>query len=439
MRLSLLFLTLFFSLPSFSEELSEEDIEELKSSVVVIEAYYKELPYERTLGSGVLIFPTEVATAYHVVEDTPDLIVVTFNQGEENEKSVEAFLDKEQDYIDVAILKLESKVDIPYLELGSVRDFNLEAKTPLIALRYSEEQIEISPGHISHVENIKDLIYEYNTTIEASNGWSGAPVISPDRKVLGILNSIDKKDGTANASLIDYVQILRGEETIEDIEQVLVDKEVPQAWTNRGELALFNSSYKEAFFYIQKASNLGDILAKAYLMIFYEYGMPELYSSFSVTDESWQEFLSSPGELIHRDKKRAHQLREEVLEGANEVELLKVLLFLTLALKSHTHVSSFSKRIGEIITGDLRSSKIIDAIFYENGLEVEVDVTQAKKLYREFLEEFFELENQDVPWPQNFAEFRAFVEDSDLIINKDESYENLKYFLDFLPRFFNQE
>ncbi len=176
--------------------------------------------YVRAFGSGVILDSFHVLTAYHVVEDATNIFVTLINDGKEDTtlKASVLYYDKKTD---VAILKVETplklKFPVPYsirrtgtLPLGS---YVFTLGYPLIHAGMGTS-IKFQDGRISSKVGYEGDPSQYQTTIPAAPGFSGAPVFDESGYLVGILtakhelaeNASYAVKSTAFLSLIDLLE-----------------------------------------------------------------------------------------------------------------------------------------------------------------------------------------------------------------------------------------
>ena len=480
MKLLILF-CLFFSFSSFSElRLSEKEEKELKEATVLIQS--SNIPYVidplRADGTGFLISSNEIATVAHNFFSLTRFgsITVTFNPGEKNEMKIKASLKQEDTIADIAILELEKKVDIRPLTLEKVENVNWKEYPEIAIPRYPEykssygkviddfryptfldpEAYDWELYNIEGVGPIENFILDflfpetwvyYNllSTVSVESGTSGAPLYHvKTKKVIGIV--VSKLSNNPEVHLIaqDFsnVAIVTGavysnhminfrKNGDANIDRDLLEKGLPVAITAKAGEHFLNKNYEESFPAFKKAAELGDVRAKAGLMLSYEYGfgVPKNEAeALKLQNEILKDTLlqSSPGEI---------QSLSGFYEARGDIEKSLVLF---------EKMEMFAEH------------KLWIAIFHEAGLELEKDLERARELYEkaivamgglEVLKEYRRLLSSE-NFPSTFLEAYAFLyfyldnkpqqffEDAQSLIIEDfefhtkEDFKNLERYID---------
>ena len=415
--LAFLFL-LVFSL-STKARLSGAQIDELKKSIVFIDTSTKEFDYG---GTGFFISPFLLATNYHIVKDLEPAKVV-FNKGEKNERHLKAKVKAVSIWTDLAILELEEKTEVPYLELGSAKDLIFNESAPLVSLGYPDRAFKKALGYavlLQYFFREKDQkeYYKLFTSIQSDYGASGSPLISLETgKVLGIIRD-GHLDGTAEAILVDHLKNLKDKGTT-NIEQDLISQKVPAVFTKQGLFHFWDGQFQKAFSSFNKASKLKDPIAQIWLMPFYHYGIDELYFRYTkkMSEEfgnslDYEAFLKDYYEKnfieIKKDPSQVAQIKEEVFKHAHYSTLILLFDMFVEFNELDQALSVLEKGVEK----GFSNLTVMAAIFYEKGIGVKPDLDKAHRLYRKVLDRILRLENyKDVKesFPQSFLEFYEFV------------------------------
>jgi len=144
-------------------------------------------------GSGFLIDPKGIiVTAYHVVEDA-DVLEITLNDGRK-------FTSK--DFVsdpktDLAIVRIEAKGDLPYLQLGDSNDMEIGDRVLAVGAPFGLTG-SVTAGIISakqrslHVNTVEDFL---QTDAAINPGNSGGPLVNLEGKVIGMNSAIKSRNG----------------------------------------------------------------------------------------------------------------------------------------------------------------------------------------------------------------------------------------------------
>ncbi len=186
-----------WSVPANGQSVSEV-FRDVRDAVVVVHTTETEYPLMSIMapvsvsatGSGVLISPTEVLTAAHVVQ-AANQVIVEFPSGREVRATVEA----SKVTHDVALLRLEEPATVPPLRVGdsdlmSVGDPVFVVGAPL------GESHTLTVGHVSARRSVPGLLFgtsevEFLQTDAAINpGNSGGPMFNMAGEIVGIVSHI---------------------------------------------------------------------------------------------------------------------------------------------------------------------------------------------------------------------------------------------------------
>ena len=273
-----LFLTFLLLISPLTYALSDKEKEALSGAVVSVEVYNG-----GSIGTGFLISSTEVVTNYHVVNfleipnffnlpNIPDDFEITI--AHKKGLKIKAEVKKANESSDLAILELETPIKPPYLELGSLDEIK---KNQSVFVLGKGDEFQPLYGEVFDIYK-QDLgsyrnHYNINSTLPITQGFSGSPLLSLDTgRVIGVVNQsgFDKK--TSNAILVDHVKKLRETGNDANIDEELIEKEIPFALTAKGVEYYNNEEYNKALPFFNQAS-FSDHRAKAYLMLMYQEGL----------------------------------------------------------------------------------------------------------------------------------------------------------------------
>jgi len=142
----------------------------------------------RNLGSGLLVSPNGyIVTNQHVVERAAKLkIKVTLANG----KETEAVLLRDDDLMDLALIKIESQEPLPYLSLDQLSP-NLLGQTVLVLGNPVGYESSVSAGILSAKDRtltINDLTMEglLQTDAAINAGNSGGPLVDAEGNLVGL-------------------------------------------------------------------------------------------------------------------------------------------------------------------------------------------------------------------------------------------------------------
>ncbi len=152
----------------------------------------------RFFGSGLILDSFHVLTAFHVVEDATKIYVTLMEESEEKANIPAKILYKDEK-LDIAILKTDSPMAIPayvpyaikksgILPLGS---YVYTLGFPLVHAGMGKS-IKFQDGKISSKVGYENDPSQYQTTIPAAPGYSGAPVFDENGNLIGILTAKHK-------------------------------------------------------------------------------------------------------------------------------------------------------------------------------------------------------------------------------------------------------
>jgi serine protease Do len=150
---------------------------------------------EQTLGygSGVLVDPKGVVlTNFHVV-DGADRLVVTLTDG----RTFSSREVKSDPKTDLAVIRLDPKKDLPYLELGDSDAMEVGDRVLAVGAPFGLSG-SVTHGIISAKNrNLRVNMYEdfLQTDAAINPGNSGGPLISLEGKVIGINSAIKSQSG----------------------------------------------------------------------------------------------------------------------------------------------------------------------------------------------------------------------------------------------------
>ncbi len=185
--------------PSFLSAQSVAQVfDRVREAVVVVHTSHTEFPLLSRempvsvggVGSGVLVSPTEVLTAAHVVQ-AADEIIVEFPSGEQIGATVVA----SRVTHDVALLRLGRPASVAPLPLGDSDEVSVGDRVFVVGAPLGESHT-LTVGHVSARRNQRGLFpgassVEFLQTDAAINpGNSGGPMFDMDGRVIGIVSHI---------------------------------------------------------------------------------------------------------------------------------------------------------------------------------------------------------------------------------------------------------
>lgn len=168
------------------------DKDKIQSCVVYIEKHSKEGIFS---GSGFIINSNGyVATNAHVVIDAEELYIKFTNENKEK-KVFKGTVIKLSEETDTAVIKIESTIKFPFIELDDPKEPNIEDEVVLYGYPLGDDlnddildlNVSFNKGYVSSIQ-VKDGIKQIMLDIAATHGNSGGPVIScKTGKVEGLL------------------------------------------------------------------------------------------------------------------------------------------------------------------------------------------------------------------------------------------------------------
>ncbi len=177
-----LFLSLQVTLASQTEEASRI-LETYQQSVVTFVSLDKE-KNQISRGTGFLIGPEMMLTNYNLISQAEKVEGLDFKG---KKVKIEGILGVNKNY-NVVILKAKSKS--PALVIGNVMDIGIGNK--VFAIGGDETgTIRVSEGTVEKLTEYSPSQRILETTVEALDGFGGAPVIGMDGKVFGVLIFLD--------------------------------------------------------------------------------------------------------------------------------------------------------------------------------------------------------------------------------------------------------
>ncbi|MCB1023779.1 MAG: trypsin-like peptidase domain-containing protein [Acidobacteria bacterium] len=205
----------------------------------ILDYFRRSLPRRPSsaVGSGFIVDPRGyILTNYHVVEDSAR-ITVRLQSGEEfNAKIVGG-----DDQTDLAILKIESEKDLPYLEFGDSDSINIGDWVLAVGSPFGLEQT-VTAGIISQTKREIPSATAFQKFIQTdaaiNRGNSGGPLVNMKGEVIGVNSQIATSTGDYNG--IGFA--LPSNEANYVYEQVLLNGKV-----RRGFLGIFLDSVKKEF------------------------------------------------------------------------------------------------------------------------------------------------------------------------------------------------
>jgi Do/DeqQ family serine protease len=151
-------------------------------------------PQQVSLGSGVIVNKEGyILTNYHVVQNADKIRVVLSDKEEFLAKLV-----KKDKRSDLALLKINSKKDFPYLEVSPYEDLEVGDVVLAIGNPFGVGQT-VTHGIVSAIargqEGINDFRSFIQTDAAINPGNSGGPLVTTDGRLVGINTAIYSKSG----------------------------------------------------------------------------------------------------------------------------------------------------------------------------------------------------------------------------------------------------
>ncbi len=162
--------------------------------------------YARVFGSGIVLDRFHVLTAYHTVENASK-VFITLMKEEKEDTSIEATVLYHDKKLDIAVLKTEQAIPLSFpVPYAIKRTGILPLGAYVFALGYPlihagmGTSLKFHDGRISSKVGFEGDVSQYQTTIPASPGYSGAPVFDEKGNLIGILTA--KHTLAENASYV---------------------------------------------------------------------------------------------------------------------------------------------------------------------------------------------------------------------------------------------
>lgn len=432
MKQLLLALFIFFSASILAdEEISDKDIKRLRGALVSVHENGREG------GTGAFISPKLILTANHVINsiisdsDPESLKNLKLKHDKKNLKGIQVVRAIIDSWTDIALLELNKEVKLPfYFSVGSVRDIELDPKTSIIELMHLSK----SPGVSSSYKQIFNMVresneivsprktpisfsldnsYKLDTTIDLRPGESGSPLVySKTGKILAINVEamIDVKIGSSSswASISDYALALIEEakkleldspkiiriDISQSVEEKLIKDKYPHALAEKGIRHYLEKEFNEAYPLLLKGAEAGNIRAKAYLMLYYQFQAEE----------------------SKRDFAKIEKLKKEALEKLDHSTLREVGSRL-IENKAYSEAFLFYKKSGE--SGDSVSqhhSRVFAIATKEKYLQKNQYVKETAKLISDIFKISIESEDikeiirqEGVNFPGTLSELHALI------------------------------
>lgn len=162
---------------------SDNVIEKLSESVVLLEVYDDEGEIVAT-GSGFFIYDDKtIVTNYHVIEDAYSVTAISDS---DTEFKIDTMIDYNEDK-DIAILKCNKSTKIPYVPFAEID--KLKKGQEVIAIGSPLGiQNTVSAGVISSFDDKSDVM-KIHTTAPISSGSSGGLLATKDGKAIGVTSA----------------------------------------------------------------------------------------------------------------------------------------------------------------------------------------------------------------------------------------------------------
>lgn len=168
-------------------------------------------------GTGFLISNELILTAFHVVNGCEE-IKVTFDNKKELDVTLHELIDDEYKKLDIAILKLNKRID--FYEDIPILDTKIQHNAKWISRGFPSFNIESGENILEHISNVingqnplqnsNDIRLDFKQKLDTYQGFSGAPLII-DNSIVGIIKDEQLERGISkqlNALSTKYFKCL---------------------------------------------------------------------------------------------------------------------------------------------------------------------------------------------------------------------------------------
>lgn len=158
--------------------------EKISPAIVSVEAQLDDSVSE---GTGCIVTTNGyILTGYHVVEGAKQ-IEITTNNGQTYRAK---FIAKPEGKKDLALLKIEPKIDLPVVMFGDSEEVKVGQKVLSIGNPFGFSNT-LTQGIISRIDYVKN---RFQTDAAINPGCSGGPILNTSGEVIGISQSIYNPD-----------------------------------------------------------------------------------------------------------------------------------------------------------------------------------------------------------------------------------------------------
>ncbi len=181
---------LTLSTPTFAQDYDKDELvninvyEKISPAIVAVTAQLDDGVSE---GTGCIITTDgQILTGWHVVEDAKTIDITTSNGKTYKAKLVAKMKDKK----DLAILKIETKEELPIVSFGDSEEVKVGQKVLTIGNPFGFSNT-LTQGIISRIDYVKN---RFQTDAAINPGCSGGPILNSTGEVIGISQSIYNPD-----------------------------------------------------------------------------------------------------------------------------------------------------------------------------------------------------------------------------------------------------